>query len=134
MGNAQRSAASHWGGFLASGAMGFLTDAVILETCIRLLNFRPLPARLLAISVAMVVAWLSHRTITFALKSRPSAAEFVRYAAMAWTAAAINYGVFASVLLLRPQTWPLAALVVSSCVAAIFSYLAMRHGVFRGRR
>jgi len=131
--SAHRSAAGHWGGFLASGAISFLTDAAVLEACIRLLHFHPLLARLLAISAAMVAAWLAHRTMTFALQSRPSTAEFVRYATMGWIAAAINYGTFASILLLRPQTWPLAALVAASIIAAVFSYLAMRHGVFRGR-
>ncbi len=132
--NGRRSLAAHWGGFIASGLIAFLVDGAVLEAGIRLLHFHPLLARLLAISAAMVAAWLSHRTLTFALQSRPTATEFVRYAAMAWTAAAINYGTFASILLFRPGTWPLAALALSCVAAGIFSYLAMRFGVFRGRR
>lgn len=128
-----RSSRRHWGGFLISGLMAFTIDAAILETGVRLLHLHPLLARLLAISVAMVAGWLAHRTLTFALQSRPNAAEFARYATMAWTAAAINYGAFASILLLRPETWPLAALVLSSGIAAAFSYLGMRYGVFRRR-
>jgi putative flippase GtrA len=133
-GNGRRSAAAHWGGFIASGSIALLVDGAVLEAGIRLLQLHPLLARLLAISTAMVAGWLSHRTLTFALQSRPSAAEFARYATMAWTAAAINYGTFASILLLWPETWPLAALVMSCVAAGIFSYLAMRFGVFRGRR
>lgn len=129
-----RSAASHWSGFFASGGIAFLVDATVLQIGVGLLHLHPLVARLIAISTAMVAGWLSHRTLTFGLRSRPTAMEFVHYAAMAWTAAAINYATFASILLLRPGTWPLGALVVASGVAAGFSYLAMRFAVFRGRR
>jgi putative flippase GtrA len=129
-----RTATRHWAGFFASGLLAFSIDAAILEAGVRLLHWHPLVARLVAIGTAMIGGWLAHRTLTFALQSRPTAAEFTRYAAMAWSAAAINYGAFASILLLRPGTWPLAALVMSSLTAAVFSYLAMRFGVFRGRR
>ena len=133
-GNGRRSVAAHWGGFVASGSIALLVDGAVLEAGIRLLHLHPLLARLLAISTAMVAGWLSHRTLTFAMQSRPTATEFARYATMAWTAAAINYGTFASILLLRPETWPLAALALSSVAAGTFSYLAMRFGVFRGHR
>jgi putative flippase GtrA len=129
-----RSPTRHWGGFLVSGAIAFSTDAAILETTTRLLHWHPLLARLVAISLAMIAGWLAHRTLTFALRSRPTAMEFARYAAAAWSAAAINYALFATILLLRPGTWPLVALFIASGAAAVFSYLAMRFGVFRGRR
>jgi putative flippase GtrA len=82
----------------------------------------------------MVAGWLAHRTLTFALRSAPSVAEFVRYAAVAWTTAAINYGAFASILLARPATPPLLALSVASILATAFAYLGMRYAAFRGRR
>ena len=79
----------------------------------------------------MVAGWLMHRTFTFAVQARPSVAEFVRYAGVAWTAAALNYGVFVAILLVRPGTEPLVALVVSSVAAMVFAYLGMRFGAFR---
>lgn len=130
----RHSGARHWAGFFISGFSAFLTDAAILEAGIRLLNLHPLLARLIAISLAMVVGWLSHRTLTFALRSRATVGEFANYAAMAWTAAAVNYAMFAAILYVRPETWPFVALVLASAVAAVFSYLAMRYKVFRGRR
>jgi putative flippase GtrA len=75
-----------------------------------------------------------HRRLTFAVPVPPSVAEFLRYAGVAWVAAAVNYAVFVLIVLGRPGTEPLAALVVSSIVAAIFAYLGMRFAAFRHRR
>lgn len=121
----------HWGGFLVGGAVAFAVDAGVLEMGVRLLGLQPLVARPIAISTAMVAAWLTHRTLTFALTSRPSLGEMGRYMAAAWTTAAINYALFAAILLARPTTLPIFALFAASCVATIFSYVSMRYGVFR---
>ena len=82
----------------------------------------------------MLAGWLAHRTFTFALSVPPSLAEFLRYALVGWTVAAINYGVFAAIVLMRPATEPLIALFVSSLVATVFAYAGMRYGVFRMHR
>ena len=37
----------------------------------------------------MVAGWLMHRTFTFAVATPPNVAEFVSYAGVAWTAAAV---------------------------------------------
>ncbi len=131
---ARRPAIHHWAGFLASGLIALSIDAAILETGIRLFGLHPLVARLLGISCAMVAGWLAHRTLTFMLRSRPTFREFARYAAVAWTTQAINYGTFASILIVRPTLPPLAALLLASIVATIFAYVGMRYGAFRGRQ
>lgn len=123
----------HGLGFLVSGGLAFSTDALVLTTLTALLAMRPIPARFLAISVAMVVGWLSHRTLTFAVSVPPSRAEFLRYAGVQWTAAALNYGLFVLIILGRPETVPFFAMVASSLVAMVFSYLGMRYGAFRRR-
>lgn len=131
---ARRSVIRHWAGFLASGLIALSVDATILETGIRLFGLHPLVARLLGISCAMVAGWLAHRTLTFMLRSRPTFREFARYAAIAWTTQAINYGTFASILIARPALPPLAALLLASVVATVFAYVGMRYGAFRGRQ
>jgi putative flippase GtrA len=105
-----------------------------LEIGIRLFGLHPLVARLLGISCAMIAGWLAHRTLTFMLRSRPTLREFARYAAVAWTTQAINYGIFASILIVRPAVPPFVALVLASIVATIFAYVGMRYGAFRGRQ
>jgi putative flippase GtrA len=123
----------HGLGFVVSGATAFAVDAVVLELLTAVLDIHPIIARLAAISLAMVAGWLMHRTFTFAVAARPSVAEFLRYAGVAWTAAAINYGVFVLIVLIDPELEPLVALVVSSLAAMLFSYLGMRFAAFRQR-
>jgi putative flippase GtrA len=120
----------HGLGFLFSGSLAFLTDATLL-TALTFLGLHPIAARFFAIWVAMTVGWLAHRRFTFRLSIPPSLAEFLRYVAVQWTVAAINYGVFVMIVLLRPSIPPLYALVASSFVAMVFSYLGMRFAAFR---
>lgn len=120
-------------GFAASGGFAFLTDALTLEALVRFAGLVPAVARLIAIAAAMVVGWYAHRTLTFQIKTRPTVVEFLRYAAVAWVAAAVNYAIFIAILWLWPDTRPLGALVVASLVAMVASYLGMRFGVFTPR-
>ena len=120
----------HWAGFVASGLIALSVDATILEVLTRFAGLGPLLARIAAISIAMVAGWLAHRRLTFGVRRRPSLREFVTYASLAWFSAGVNYASFAAILLLRPGTPPLAALVTASLVAMTVSYLGMRFGVF----
>lgn len=121
----------HGLGFLVSGAAAFCVDALVLELLTAVAGLHAIPARLAAISLAMVAGWLMHRTLTFAVRTPPSLLEFLRYAGVAWTAAAVNYAAFVLIVLAHPAIEPLAALVVSSLLAMIFAYLGMRFGTFR---
>lgn len=123
--------ARHLGGFATSGAIAFMVDATVLTILTRGFGVDPFVARLAAISVAMVAGWRAHRRLTFNVKTPATFAEFLTYAAVAWTSAAVNYAAYAAVLVLRPGTDPLVALVAASLVAMTFSYLGMRFGVFR---
>jgi len=123
----------HGLGFLVSGGTAFAVDALVLELLTALLGLNPIVARLVAISFAMVAGWLMHRTLTFAVPTPPSVAEFLRYAGVAWGAAAVNYALFVLILLARPGTEPLVALVASSAAAMLFAYLGMRFAAFRQR-
>jgi putative flippase GtrA len=126
-----RPAFHHWGWFLFSGGTAFLVDAVLTLALVHLAGIDRLVARLVAILVAMVVAWLLHRRLTFQVSASPTAREFLRFAAVAWSANAINYLVYLGILVVRPATATLVALVIATAVAAIFSYLGFRFGVFR---
>jgi putative flippase GtrA len=96
-----------------------------------LLGLHPFVARIAAIMVAMTSGWLCHRTFTFALKTPPTVAEFLRYVAVGWFVSAINYGLFVIILLVRPSTEPLVALLGSSVVAMVFAYFGMRVAAFK---
>jgi putative flippase GtrA len=128
-----QSPLQHWLGFAVSGTIAFGVDALVLKVLTRLLGLSAPIARIAAISLAMCAGWLAHRRWTFVVKEPPSLAEFLRYVGVAWSAAAVNYVVFVVVLLARPVTEPLAALMVSSCAAMAFAYLGMRFAAFRRR-
>jgi putative flippase GtrA len=97
----------------------------------RFVGLDALLARPFAIGVAMVVSWFINRTVTFAVEAPPSLREFGRFAAVSWTSQVVNYLVFAAILVARPATPPLLALVLASLVAMFLSYFGFRYGVFR---
>jgi putative flippase GtrA len=117
--------------FLLSGSLAFVIDASVLKGLTVFVGMHPIAARVIAISVAMVAGWLAHRRFTFRLTTQPSVAEFLRYAAVGWSVAALNYAIFVAIVLLWPAVEPLVAVFVSSLVAMVFAYLGMRYGAFR---
>jgi len=119
--------------FLVSGGTAFMVDALVLKLLTSVLGLHPIVARLAAIALAMVAGWLMHRTFTFRVAARPSLPEFLRYAGVAWTAAAVNYGLFVLIVLAYPAIEPLVALVISSVAAMVLAYLGMRFAAFRQR-
>jgi putative flippase GtrA len=121
----------HWAGFLVSGGAAFATDVTISKLLHDWIGWSWPVSRFLAISLAMVVGWLAHRRLTFALSTRPTVAEFARYAGMAWVAAALNYVVFLALLWLLPWIEPALAIAISSGIAMAASYIGMRLAVFR---
>lgn len=134
MPGAERHPLRHGLGFMASGAAAFTVDAAVLALLTSVAGIHPIVARLAAISLAVVTGWLMHRTLTFAVPVPPSVAEFLRFAGVAWVAAAVNYSTFVLIVLARPGIEPLVALVLSSIIAAIFAYLGMRFAAFRHHR
>jgi putative flippase GtrA len=91
-------------------------------------------ARLIGIGVAMLVAWLMHRRVTFAMDAAASWSEFVRFAAVAAGANALNFVIYSALLLAFPALWTLAAIFIATAIATVASYLGFRLGVFREPR
>ena len=120
----------HWSGFVAGGVVAFGVDSAVTLLLTRLAGAPVLIARLAAIALAMIASWLINRTITFPVSGPPSLVEFVRFAAVAWTAAALNYAVFAALIFVEPTLHPIAAIAIASLCAMALSYLGMRFGVF----
>lgn len=132
-GEARRSALTHGAGFVLSGGLAFAVDAGTLWLLTRFAGLDPYSARLAAIATAMVTAFFAHRRLTFAMTTPPTLAELARFLAVAWSASAVNYGLYALLLLARPATAPLLALVAATVVSMAVSYVGMRYGVFKRR-
>jgi putative flippase GtrA len=122
----------HGAAFLLAGGTAFAVDAAVLALLTAVFGVHPIPARVVGIALAMVAGWLMHRTFTFAVPTPPSLPEFLRYASVAWAAAAVNYAVFVLILVARSGTHPLVALLLSSIVAMVFAYVGMRFAAFHG--
>jgi putative flippase GtrA len=121
----------HWGGFLVSGLTAAAIDALITSGLVHEAHLDPFTARIAGILVAMMAAWLLHRRLTFAMRSPPSWREFTRFAAVAWIANLLNYIIYSAILIARPATLPVVAIIIATGIAAVFSYLGFRLGVFR---
>jgi putative flippase GtrA len=120
----------HFGGFLLAGILAFAADAAILEGLMRGAEFSPYLARLVGISVGMVVSWFVNRTVTFAIRTRPSVREFAKFAAVSWSVQLVNYAVFAATIAFVPAIPPFVALVFASGIAMFLSYGGFRYAVF----
>jgi putative flippase GtrA len=121
----------HWLGFGVSGSIAFLTDATILKVLQLGFGMPVSLARVISISIATVAGWLAHRRFTFNMQTPPTAAEFMRYAGVAWVASTFNYAVFVAILWLQPALEPLIALFAASIAAMAVAYLGMRFAAFR---
>ena len=121
----------HWGGFIFSGLTAFAIDVSVTWVLVHGARLDPFSSRLIGILVATVAAWLLHRRITFNVAHDPSLTEFVRFFVVASSANGATYLTYIAILLLLPATPLVAAIVVSSGVGGLLSYLGFRFGVFR---
>lgn len=121
----------HYGGFVLAGVLALLVDMGLLRVATDALGVPALLARPFCIAMAMIVSWAVNRTVTFAVSTRPQLREFLAFAAVSWSAQAVNYGVFGLVLLARPQTSQEVAIIAASLVSMLVAYAGFRFGVFR---
>jgi putative flippase GtrA len=128
-----RSGFLQFAGFVLSGSLAFVTDVGVTKLVQAYAGWPWGVSRLVALCFAIVVAWASHRTFTFAVTARPSVAEFLKYLGVAWTAAALNYVVFLIFIWLLPDWDKAIAIGAASLVAMTFTYAGLRFGVFTKR-
>ncbi len=121
----------HLTAFLFCGLLATGTDILVYQLLNSAFAVPPPISRLFSVGLAMVVGWLAHRRFTFAIKSPPVLREFIVYAGVAWIAVSVNYVCFLLILYLLPDLPGSIAIIFSSAVAMVVSYLGMRFGVFR---
>jgi putative flippase GtrA len=120
----------HIAGFLVSGLAAFLMDVGVTKLVGAVTGWPWGVCRAVAIPPAMLVSWLCHRHLTFAVETPANLREFARFFAMSWSTVLVNYLLFLAVLWLRPGLDAGFAIFLSSLVAMAYSYVAMRFGVF----
>ena len=120
--------------FALVGGIGFLVDTGLLAVLHDGAGADPFSARLLSTSVAALTTWRLSRTLTFGASPAGQAAEGLRYGLVAFLAAALNYGLYAGLLLALPGLHPIGAVVLATLIAMAFSYLGYSRFAFGGSR
>jgi putative flippase GtrA len=128
--------------FGVAGTVGFIVDVTVLFLIVVWLGEPPLLARLASFSAALVTTWLINRLWTFRRRTRGKARrevsrEFARYGAVALTAGAANYAIYAMLILAAtaPRPFYLLVSVVAGVAAGMFiNFLGARNFVFPRRR
>jgi putative flippase GtrA len=117
--------------FIIAGGIGFTVDSTILLTLEHGFGISPFMARIFSVMAGTCTSWLAHRTLTFAVSKAPTWAEFTTFVALSFSSATLNYVSFSLLIWAAVFSHSLPALVCSSLIAMMYSYLGMRFGVFR---
>jgi putative flippase GtrA len=117
--------------FGIAGVIGFAVDAGTLSLLLWATPLGPFSARIIAIAVAMASTWAFNRTFTFGPSGLSLREELVRYASVGLMGSVLNYAIYAGILLVFPQTWPVLAVVCASAVVMAFSWLGYSRFVFQ---
>jgi putative flippase GtrA len=120
-------------GFLVAGGFGFAIDAGLTHVLITDAGFSPFAARMPAIAAALSFTWVFNRTFTFGRSPHSLAREGFRYWAVGATSALLNYGIYSALIHRLPMIQPVAAVVLSSAAATLYSFFGYSRFVFRHR-
>jgi putative flippase GtrA len=119
--------------FLGVGGLGLITDLAIFTIAIGH-GFHPLVARLISLAIATLVTWRLNRALTFDRSGRNTADEAMRYAAVASSAQAVSYGLFAVLVVTALAALPQLAVLIGSAAGAVVSYSGQKLFAFRPHR
>jgi putative flippase GtrA len=119
--------------FLIVGGVGFVVDVGVLLSLMHFARMDAFSARLVAIACALFCTWMLNRNFTFDKGAHSLAKEGARYWSVGISSSLVNYFVYSVLLLIDRQFMPLAALMLSSGCATIFSYTGYSRFVFRHR-
>ena len=117
--------------FVFVGTVGFLVDAVFLQTLF-LLGYGPFLSRACSVVIAMTATWYLNRTMVFQTSSAKGP-EYLRHLAAQSVGMVVNIIVYSGLLLGLPvlQGMPVVALVGGSLAAMVFNFLAAKFWTFR---
>jgi putative flippase GtrA len=116
--------------FLGVGGLGLITDLAVF-TLIIAHGPHPLLARLVSLAAATLVTWRLNRALTFDRSGRRPADEAMRYAAVAASAQAVSYAVFAVLVVTVLAAAPQLAVLIGAAAGALVSYNGQALFAFR---
>lgn len=113
--------------FVFVGCIGFAVDAGIVFILTEA-GVSPVLARMPAIVAAIFTTWIMNRALTFRVSVPRSGEEIVRYIVVALSAAALNFLIYAGLVLIG--VWPVIAVAISTLVLLFYSFFGYRRFVF----
>lgn len=119
--------------FLLAGLAGFTADALLLSALVGGFDWSPYSARVLSVSIALIITWHLNRTLTFRDRSSERLGpEFGRYVLVQAGGVLVNYGAFSVFVTLSSHAtrWPVLALVPAAAMAMGFTYVGMHYYAF----
>lgn len=122
-------------GFAVGGVLGFIVDASIVQSLVRLVGWHPYPARAVSFTVAATFTWWWSRKVTFAHRQSAHAAhaEWIRWVALMLGGAVLNLGTFVVALKLFPalREWPAIATAAGAAAGAGCNFVMARLALFK---
>lgn len=118
--------------FCVVGSIGFLVEAIIIETIKHLLPSFLVYVRFLSFPTALLVTWALNRMFVFeSKKSRTK--EIIKYTIVQSTGAFLNIAIYTILLITNSffREYPLIALGIGSGVALISNYTLSKSWVFK---
>jgi putative flippase GtrA len=118
------------------GALGFVVDAGVLYSCMKLLAMGPYSARAVSFVVAASTTWICNRSFTF--RGQGSAAihiEWARFLLVSAGGFVFNYGSYAVLVAMSAVVadYPVLGVAAGSLAGLFFNFSASRRLVFRAR-
>ncbi len=120
--------------FAISGTVGFAVDAGIVFVLTTILGLSPIPAQIVAFSIAVTATWLINRNWTFAgMASERWLREWMHYVVANSFGALVNNGVYIVLVLWKTAFYktPVLAVAVGSIAGMVFNFLASKLFIFR---
>lgn len=121
--------------FATGGVFGLLIDAAAVQALVVVVGWNPYLARVLSFLLAATFTWWWNRRYTFSARSsnRQAHAEWLHWLGLMGFGAAINYGVYAVLMMRFPMLhrWPAVAVAPGAALAALVNFSTARKVLFR---
>lgn len=118
--------------FCVVGSVGFLVEAIIVETIKHLIPSILVYVRFFSFPTALLVTWALNRMFVFkSKKSRTK--EIIKYTIIQSTGAFLNIAIYTALLITNSffKDYPLIALGIGSGVALVSNYTFSKSWVFK---
>lgn len=117
--------------FCLVGSIGFIVEAIIIETIKFLLPIFLIYVRLLSFPCALLVTWILNRMFVFESKNSKTK-EIIKYTFIQTTGAFLNIAIYTTLLITNSffKEYPVIALGIGSGVALISNYTFSKFWVF----